>query len=51
MLPAWRGDVVDPGTLCWEDLGNCAVRRGRWKLVREYGDPPELYDLERDRSG
>jgi len=50
MLPAWRGGEVDPGTLCWEHLGNSAVRRGPWKLVREHGDPWELYDVGVDRS-
>jgi arylsulfatase len=50
MLPAWRGGEVDPGTLCWEHLGNSAVRRGSWKLVREHGDPWELYDVGADRS-
>ncbi|GAA1764373.1 arylsulfatase [Nocardioides hankookensis] len=50
MLPAWRGGEVDPGMLCWEHLGNSAVRRGGWKLVREHGDPWELYDVGTDRS-
>ncbi|MBZ5740708.1 arylsulfatase [Nocardioides mangrovi] len=50
MLPAWRGGEVDPGTLCWEHLGNAAVRRGGWKLVREYPGPWELYDVGADRS-
>jgi arylsulfatase len=48
-------------TLCWERMGNRAIREGRWKLVRYYNDqrvkdvgfgPPtgtwELYDLEDD---
>ena len=38
------------GDLFWEHCGNAAVRRGRWKLVREYGHPWELYDLETDPS-
>ncbi|MFC6344897.1 hypothetical protein ACFP8W_23145, partial [Nocardioides hankookensis] len=26
------------------------IRRGGWKLVREHGDPWELYDVGTDRS-
>mgnify|MGYP002129810852 FL=1 len=26
------------------------MRRGRWKLVREYPHPWELYDMEADRT-
>jgi arylsulfatase A-like enzyme len=37
-------------TLFWEHVGNAAVRRGRWKLVREADAPWELYDMESDRS-
>ncbi|WP_183556778.1 arylsulfatase [Mucilaginibacter sp. SP1R1] len=34
----------------WEHEGSRAVRKGKWKLVAEIGDPWELYDLEADRS-
>jgi arylsulfatase len=50
MLPALRGDEVPESSLYWEHTGNAAIRRGRWKLVREYGRPWELYDLAADRS-
>ena len=50
MLPALRGDEVPESSLYWEHTGNAAVRRGRWKLVREHGQPWELYDLTADRS-
>ena len=50
MLPALRGDEVPESSLYWEHTGNAAVRRGRWKLVREHGRPWELYDLAADRS-
>ncbi len=36
--------------LFWEHMGNCAVRRGKWKLVAERKGPWELYDLEADRT-
>lgn len=46
--------------LTWEHEGNGGIRKGRWKLVREFskgGDadqrgyrPWELYDMETDRS-
>ena len=50
MLPALRGGRVEPGTLYWEHIGNTAIRRGRWKLVREHGQPWELYDIDTDRA-
>ena len=34
----------------WEHEGNAGVRWGKWKLVREYGKPWELFDLEADRA-
>ncbi len=37
---------VEP--LFWEHEGNAAVRWGKWKLVREYEKPWELYDIETD---
>jgi arylsulfatase A-like enzyme len=51
MLPAARGESPSgEHALFWEHIGNAAVRRGRWKLVRESGMPWELYDIESDRS-
>jgi arylsulfatase len=50
MLAALRGAPVEEATLYWEHIGNAAVRRGRWKLVREADRPWELYDLETDRA-
>lgn len=37
-------------TLFWEHEGNAAARSGSWKLVREYEQPWELYDLASDRT-
>lgn len=34
----------------WEHVGNSAIRRGQWKLVREYGSDWELYDLSEART-
>ena len=34
----------------WEHEGNAAVRIGKWKLVRNYPQPWELYDMEKDRT-
>lgn len=48
MLPALRGGAMPEGALYWEHTGNAAIRRGRWKLVREYPKPWELYDLSCD---
>jgi len=35
--------------LFWEHIGNAAVRRGQYKLVREWGGAWELYDIVADR--
>jgi arylsulfatase len=65
LLPVWRGRGTQQETRFWEHGGNCAVRQGRWKLVRYYNEvecdpvtyglgfrtgPWELYDIERDRT-
>jgi arylsulfatase len=50
LLPALRGETDADRDLFWEHEGNCAVRRGKWKLVRKYGQPWELYDIDADRT-
>jgi arylsulfatase A-like enzyme len=50
LLPALRGRSSPDGTLYWEHTGNAAIRRGRWKLVREYPHAWELYDIQHDRA-
>jgi len=38
-------------TLCWEHLGNCAIRDGNFKLVKEYPQKEwDLYNLKTDPS-
>jgi arylsulfatase len=49
-LPALRGQPSTDHTLYWEHTGNAAIRRGHWKLVREYPKPWELYDMATDRA-
>ena len=50
LLPALRGNRSREATLYWEHTGNAAIRRGQWKLVREYPHAWELYDISRDRT-
>lgn len=50
LKPAFEGDGLPERPMFWEHEGNAAVRVGRWKLVRKYPDPWELYDLEQDRT-
>jgi arylsulfatase A-like enzyme len=50
MLPAMRGEAVTEANLYWEHTGNCALRRGGWKLVRAYPGEWELYDMITDRA-
>jgi len=50
LLPALRGESDPTRDLFWEHEGNCAVRRGRWKLVRKHVRKWELYDIEADRT-
>ena len=44
-----RGTLPDR-TIYWEHEGSRGVRRGRWKLVREFPGEWELYDMEADRT-
>jgi arylsulfatase len=54
LAPILRGQQrTPPAELCWEWSGNCAIRRGRWKLVWDTLARPtkwQLYDLEADRT-
>jgi arylsulfatase A-like enzyme len=50
LLSALRGGKPADHPLFWEHTGNAAIRLGRWKLVREYPKPWELYDMQTDRA-
>lgn len=43
-------DSLKNRMIFWEHEGNCAVRDGKWKLVKKYAEPWELYDMEEDRT-
>ena len=50
LLPALSRELPSRPPMFWEHEGNAAVRIGKWKLVRKYPDPWELYDMELDRT-
>jgi arylsulfatase A-like enzyme len=50
MLPALVSAESANSQLWWEHIGNAAIIRGKWKLVRQYGWNWELYDLTTDRN-
>ncbi|MDH3281354.1 MAG: arylsulfatase [Gammaproteobacteria bacterium] len=50
LSPYFAEDQTPDRPLFWEHEGNAAVRLGKWKLVKEYPGPWELYDMEQDRT-
>ncbi len=50
MLPALKSAGSENSQLWWEHIGNAAIIRGKWKLVRQYDWDWELYDLTTDRN-
>lgn len=51
LRPAFEGKPLGrKQPIFWEHEGNKAVRDGKWKLVRKWRGPWELYDMEADRT-
>jgi arylsulfatase len=50
MAPTFADGPPTREVLYWEHEGNCAVRRGKWKLVCKHPGTWELYDMEADRT-
>jgi arylsulfatase A-like enzyme len=50
LAPAFERDGIERPPMFWEHEGNAAVRIGKWKLVKNYPRPWELYDMEADRT-
>jgi arylsulfatase len=51
LMPLFQGKTrKGREALYWEHEGNCAVRKGKWKLVSKQSGEWELYDLEADRT-
>ena len=50
MLPASQSSDTQSSQLWWEHIGNGAIIKGKWKLVRQYDWEWELYDLTTDRN-
>jgi arylsulfatase A-like enzyme len=50
LLPTLRGEGSTERTIYWEHMGNAAIRKGKWKLVKSKNKTWELYDLAADRS-
>ena len=51
LAPVFQGrQRAAPDFLFWEHIGNKAIRKGDWKLVKEHNGPWELYNLDTDRS-
>ena len=50
LAPAFAGESIERETLFWEHEGNCAIRKGEWKLVRNARKAWELYNIAADRT-
>ena len=52
LLPLLQGSdqPIHTSPIYWEHEGNCAMRSGDWKLVKEYKKPWELYNIAKDRT-
>ena len=50
LVPIFSNQDNGKEYLIWEHEGNCAVRKGKWKLVRCFPHDWELYDIDADRT-
>ena len=50
LFPIFENKASGHEALFWEHEGNRAVRQGAWKLVSDFPDDWELYNLEADRT-
>jgi arylsulfatase len=50
LLPAFKGETISRGPLCWEHEGNRAIRLGDWKLIAAHRENWQLYNLATDRT-
>lgn len=50
LAPVFQADAGNRPPMFWEHEGNAAVRIGKWKLVKKFPEPWELYDMEQDRT-
>ena len=46
---AFKGKTIERDAIFWEHEGNCAIRKGEWKLVRKANKDWELYNIAEDR--
>ena len=47
----WNGKAMQPETYFWEHVGNKAMRKGNWKIVKDVEDAAwELYDMSMDMT-
>ena len=49
MTPIFDDKLNGKEALIWEHEGNCAVRKGNWKLVCKRPGDWELYDIVKNR--
>lgn len=50
LMPAFKGESEETRTLCFEHEGHCAIRQGKWKLVKVKERDWELYNIDEDRT-
>lgn len=50
LTSVFEDDSLPERPIFWEHEGNAAVRVGKWKLVCEFPEAWELYDMENDRT-